>query len=1294
MVRQTAGCERTMSDDRKTDTSIAIPDAIYGREEPLAELMEAYRWAALGATELVLISGPPGIGKSALVHDAFRPAIWNRSSFAWGKFDAYSRSKPYGIWIQCFRFLIRRMLTEPEEALNRWKTRMAEAAGGNLPVLADEIPELRLLFDGLPPAAPLPPKENQNRFERVIRGLVHTLTGPRRPLVLFLDDLQWADQASLMLLQSLLEDPESRHLCIIGAHRDGEWTENADILKRWLSGEPAGFSVRRIPLDHLSVEDARRMVDDALGITADDGLPLTQLLYAKSLGNPFYLKHLLRSALDEGIVRLEQKEQRWRWDEDQLNSLPDIEGSIGHLTGRIGRLPGEAGDLLARASTLGGIFTSRLVSAIAGMDEREAVARLEQAVRAGFLSVRGEENGTVRYAFAHDRILQAAGSLLDDAERRSLHLAAGMYLLGLRETGSSVEAYEIANHLNEAGDLPDERLTEACVRLNVEAGRLAMKSSDYDSALRHYRKALRLMPARAWQERQAWAFETLLACCECEYLCANFEQAEAMLDDALARASGWSQRARVVKLKVDQYSNKGQYARAIECGLAVIREVGIRVSAAPSPWTARLEVMRTKRLFRRHARRLGALPPANDPDLDRLAELCASLVGPAFFTNRGVLAVLTSQLIRHFFRRGAPVGLEAVYVAFAMVLTTKYGDFIDGHRIGRMAVELAERSGDPVLLSKTHILFHAVVSQWMGAGDRAAEQLQEAARNCVESGDYVFGSYALGGLINLSYGGLPIRDFDRLLRQSLQISELTNEELVYTNIEIYMKWCEQLGSSDCRAFVLAPDRGDEERALADIGQQEGGAVTLYQIYTYKTQAHYLFGDPEEAIRSARMADPYEPSAVQSPHKIIHHVYEALALAAVSRTRDLGAAERSRLGARLREFRRWARRAPDRFDHLSRLVRAEVLSVTGRDSDCIRLYDEAIRHARDIRDWQMWAVACECAAAYHGGRGRERVADGYLREACEAYDRWGAKAKLAELRGRHGERLSGEGPETAGAVEEPAEEALPAVDAGEDEWLLTLKESLLFPADMNFERTRTLLFNRMMEISQAAYGCLISAQDELKVLKQWHGGNRGGGRQAKRVRIGSAAPLTLVQYAIRVGTPVQVKDLEADELFRFDPYVRRSRSAAACCIPVRLQEETAGALYLEVPPDIHPLEERKIHALTMLAAQLLFYTRLSETIREEPAADGAAADGRSAEARAANGREADAPEIGPVAPLSEREYEVLQLISQGLTNKEIAARLGVTPGTVKVHTNNIFNKLNVNRRTQAVAQARKWRLLDP
>jgi DNA-binding CsgD family transcriptional regulator len=180
----------------------------------------------------------------------------------------------------------------------------------------------------------------------------------------------------------------------------------------------------------------------------------------------------------------------------------------------------------------------------------------------------------------------------------------------------------------------------------------------------------------------------------------------------------------------------------------------------------------------------------------------------------------------------------------------------------------------------------------------------------------------------------------------------------------------------------------------------------------------------------------------------------------------------------------------------------------------------------------------------------------------------------------------------------------------------------------------------------------------------------------------------VQYVFRVGKPFQAENVLKDELFRYDPYFAGfTGSGAICCLPVRLQDEPAGVLYLELPPSSHPLQEQRLDALTVLAAQMMFYARLSETLSEQ-LPDTATED-------AADREDADAAyDAGPTMPLTDREYEVLQLISKGMTNKEIAIQLGVTPGTVKVHTHNIFNKLNVNRRTQAIAQARKLKLLDP
>jgi predicted ATPase/DNA-binding CsgD family transcriptional regulator len=1263
-------------------------DAIYGRAKPLAELQEAFRWASLGSTELVLLSGPSGIGKSALVMKAFRPVISRKCYFIWGKFDAYSRSKPYAVWINCFQFLIQKLLTEPEEVLERWKARFEEAVGSNISVLADVIPEMSLLFDGLQPAKVLPAKENQNRFEWVFRRFVQAFTSSRHPLVLFLDDIQWADRASLQLLHALIEDPENQYFCVVGTYRDMEWTENADIRDQWLFTEAAGYSVRTIDLDNLTMDDVQQWVADTLRMNPDECFQLAHALYVKSIGNPLYLQQLLQSARDEEMIRIDESTGRWVWGQDDLNALPGIEGQVEYLSSRITKLPGMANLLLVHASTLGGSFSSRLLSAISGMDEQEVISHFVHAVQAGLLAIHGSDQESVHYHFTHDRILQTAYSLLDNEERKRIHMAAGLYLLDRREGGGIEEdPFEISNHLNEAVDLLNLEAKEIGVRLNVESGRLAMQASDYGTALRHFRFALRFMPDNSWTQQQASTFRIFLSCCECEYLCANFKQAEALLDEALNYARNWDQRAQAVKLKIDQYSNTGQYAKAIEWGLATLGEVGIRVSAEPARLTVKLEVQRTRQLFHNKMIQFYDIPRTEEPRSTRIIELFASLVGPAFFSNRDVLAVLSSKLARYIYSHGAPPGSETVYVAFGMVLTTMFDDFAGAYRIGRLAIELAERSGNVTFQSRIIILFHAVISQWMRMDERDRGQLWGAARHCMESGDYVFGSYAIGGLINLSYGILPLGELDRVLSQSLQVSELTKEELVLTNIIIYKQLCEQLQSPECRVFDLTTEKANEEQLLEELSNQESGSVTLYQVYTYKTQVHYLFDRAEEAIICAEQASPYEHSAVQSPHLYIHHFYETLALVAAYQQRgSLSRAEEQRLSKRYKQFERWSQMAPDHFHHRFILLQAEMESRKASGLQVTRLYEEAIDTARDRKDWQYWAVACECAAKYHERQGSKRIAGVYWLEAYEAYGRWGVEAKCASMRQLHAEWTSPRAlADKPASVTHSSEDKQATTAWTEDEdWLQMVKDTLRFPKDMNFEDTKALLLARLLQVSQASYGCLISNRDDgLRVEQQIHGEHAYSIMQAVLLEHSDAAPRSLVQYVSRVGKPVQLRNALEDDLFQYDPYIVRGSCQAVCCLPIHVQDHLDGVLYLEIPTASYPLKEYRLDTLSILAAQTLFYIRLTETLIV------------NAPVPAANETEGG-DDIGlmPTVPLSDREYEVLHLISTGMTTKEIAIQLGLAPGTVKVHTNSIFNKLNVNRRTQAVAQARKLKLLDP
>ncbi|WP_284646278.1 AAA family ATPase [Paenibacillus silviterrae] len=1267
-------------------------ERFYGREDELEVLKTAFHWASLGSTELVLISGQPGIGKSSLVQEAFKPSVIGKCYFASGKFDQYQAGVPYEPFIKCFQTIIKQLLTEPEPQFQNWTKRVKEAVGPNGALIADVIPEAALLLGESPPSEGLSSKEARQRFERVFHRFVQVFTRVDHPLVLFFDDMQWADDASLSLLHSLMDDPESQHLLVIAAYREPEHGRHP--FEHGLPGDSPGYSVRRLELRPLEFEQIRDMLADSLECRQDEVVHAAHTLAVKSAGNPFYVKQLFRTACDERYIALNSSTGRWEWDLKRLNGLPEFDGQIGNLAARINKLPPPSRELSVICACLGSKFTDRLLSAVSGYNEADLVSNLAPAIREGLLLTENTDGAVTHYRFTHDRIQQAAYSMLDDRRLKEIHLTAGRFLL-LQEAaaaGREQALFDIVNHFNQALELLSAEDRELAARLNEEAGRKAMQSSAYQAALQYFTTAIGCLPDHDWERDREFMFQLYLKCSECEFLCGHNEAAEARLNEVLRRARDWTERARVYTLKIEQYSNAMKYTQAIALGLTALREVGIRIPERPNKLVILKEILLTKRLLAKRMQELASLPEISDPKAKVMMELLVALVAPTFFSDREVFAVIASKFIRLTYKFGSTSLSPSLYAAFAMLLGTVLGQYQMGYKLGAIAVESANRSGIASVMCKVYVMFYGVISPWVRYDREDEDKLERAVKLGLDAGDYVYASYAVGSLINLAYARCSMDQIHEVNRKHLQVLEHTQEELVFKNALIYMDYAQKMSSPGENVFSITDGRADEAEFLKDMLKDEGKAVTLYQLYTYKAQIHYLFGNYPEAIHFAELANPYEAFSAHAPHLAEHHIYEALSIAAAweQMTSREKAFRRSRLKRLYRQFQAWDRMAPENFRHKFLLLQAEIARLKGSDQDVIDLYDRAIVFARERKYVQFQAVTCELAAKYHLHRGRLRMARSYLEEAYEAYGAWGAESKRCRLKAEYPEWLQEpeteqpwtdgiDGREDADELHagkrnpEQRESAFQEIDLA-----AIVKASLSLSQGMNLDEIRQQLMKIILDAAAAEKAALIVKRNgELWVeAVQLASGEWPGG--PKPLVDCEDAPVSFVQYASRLERLTQLSDALQDDLFRSDPYIVRNQCKTVCSIPLFLQEQFSGVLFLEDNGRQRHFTDHCIETVRILASQALFVCKLTGPFEDS-----------SVSAKVPGGK----PGEQTVDSLTERELEVLNLMASGMTNKEIAFQLGVTVGTVKVHTHNLFSKLHVNRRTKAIAEAKKKKILE-
>ena len=559
---------------------LLIPEKLYGREHEIGTLLGAFdRVVANGATELVLVSGYSGIGKSSVVNELHKALVPPRGLFASGKFDQYKRDIPYATLAQAFRSLVRPLLGESEAQVGQWRDSLSEALGPNGQLIVNLVPELELIIGTQPPVADLPPRDAKNRFQLVFRRFLGVFAREKHPLALFLDDLQWLDAATLDLLEHLVTHTGVRHLLLIGAYRDNEVGPAHPLMRTLEAIRNAGARIEDIVLTPLGLDDIGRLISDAVHCEPERARPLAQLAHEKTSGNPFFAIQFLTALNEEGLLTFNPAAPAWRWDVDRIRARSYTDNVADLLVEKMKRLSATSQEALKQLACLGNVAEVVTLTLVYEETEEAAHAALWEAVHAG-LVLRQEST----YTFLHDRIQQAAYSLIPEDRRADVHLRIGRALLASMAPDQLAEhLFDVASQLNRGSAWLIERNEKADVAtIDLRAGRRAKASAAYASACVYFAAGMALLDERDWHSQYDLMFSLRLERAECEFLSGNFDEAEQLIAELLQRAASKLDQAAAYRLKVLIQTVKSENVQAVASALACLRLFGIDLPAHPT----------------------------------------------------------------------------------------------------------------------------------------------------------------------------------------------------------------------------------------------------------------------------------------------------------------------------------------------------------------------------------------------------------------------------------------------------------------------------------------------------------------------------------------------------------------------------------------------------------------------------------------------------------------------------------------------------------------------------------------
>src|SRR6201998_4353533 len=1173
---------------------LMIPEKLYGRECEVDALLAAFdRVVTQGRPELVLVSGYSGVGKPSLVNELHKALVPPRGLFAAGKFDQYKRGIPYATLALAFDMLVRQILVKSEAEVCPWRDAIAEAVGPNGQLIINLVPEVEFLIGKQPSAPDLPPQDAQRRFQLVFRRFLSAFARSEHPLALFLDDLQWLDEATLDLMGDLLTQPDVKHLLLIGAYRDNEVHSSHPLVRKLEEIRKAGAAVQELFLKPLTREHLKQLTVDALYCEPNRADPLAQLIHDKTAGNPFFTIQFIASLADEGLLAFDHAEGRWAWDLIRINAKDYTDSVVDLLVGKLVRLPTETQDALKQLACLGNSADFTTLAMIFEGSIEQPESQIWEAVLGG-LVLRSEHS----YRFLHDRVQEAAYSLIPQQLRADAHLRIGRLLVERTPSNELEERiFEIVNQFNRATDLVTNEERRRVAELNLIAARRAKISTAYSSALSYLEIGRSLLTEESWKTDYELIFSLEHVTAECEMLTADMESAEKRLSMLATRADGTHYLALVTCLQLTLYLALNFLDRAIEIGLESLRRGGTSWSAHPTSDEVQREYDRIWSLPGNvKMRDLLNQPMVTRPDILDVLEVLTQIVTPAIFFDKDLCALAVCRMVNLSLEHGNSDASCFAYVWFGIVVGPRFGCYEEAFRFGQLGYDLLEKRGLKRYEARTSMCFSVVAPR-----TKHAHQSRGLVRHALDiacrAGDFTYAAYSFTQLVtNYLVVGDPLTKAQEEAEKGVAYAKSARVgrvvDIVRSDLQLIRSLrglTQKLGSFNDNEFDEAEfERHLESPDLADCG---------FGYWTLKAQAQFFAQDYASAVDASLRAQQLLWSSPAVLEQSALRFYGALSHAAlcVSASPDERQKHFEALTAHHKQLELWAKYCPDNFENRAALIGAEIARIEDRVLEAEALYQKAIRSAHANSFVHNEGVANEVAAQFYSARGFEKIANAYLHDARDCYQQWGADGKVRRFDEIYPHLSKTEVVLGAGRmIGEPVEQ----LDLG-----TVIKVSQAISVEMDLETLIDTVMRAALEHAGAVRGLLILSRDgTLRIEAEATTiGDKVLVRREEAAQ--SAVPQSIVNYVMRTQEFVILDDASNQSLFIADRYFSQHCSRSVLCLPLITKGKLVGLLYLENHLAPNVFISNRIAVLKLVASQAaisLENTRLYTDLKQSEA----------------------------------------------------------------------------------------------
>ncbi len=1219
-----------------------IPQRLYGRTNEIETLLAAYKRVREEKSELMLVSGFSGIGKSVLVHELHKPVMEKSGYFISGQFNQFKNNVPYSALIEALQMLVRHILTESEARITLWREKFQTTLGSNASILLEVIPELEFIIGKQPEMQTLVSAEIQHRLYLVLQIFFQVLYSPEHPLVIFLDNFQWADSASLEFIQLLLTAPDSQALFIIGACQE-EYALNPDHpLQNMLDElQDAEAVVNHLCLAALSLADITRLLSDTLHYPKEEVTSLAELVLEKTRGNPLAVKEFLKSIYTEGVLWFDTDNRRWHWNPEQIRGMAITENVVDFMTAKVQKLPEDAQRTLEYAACIGNRFDLHTLALTLGKTETTTAAALDIAVKEGFIlptddtyqymiyfnaAELKEFAPHVTYDFVHSRFREASVALISEEALRKLHLKIGRHLLrsdAFRQMRDE-RMTEVVSHLNRGVDFidsEDEKIQLA--RLNLIAGKQAKATTTYSSALEYFSAGMALLKNNHWGTHYELTRDIYRERAEVEYLTGNFDYSEHLFALILKMTQTAVEKADVYKLLIAQYSLQARYKEAFRAARVALRILGIELPEHDAAATVfEKEFAETREhLTGKDIASLIHEPLITEPVKKVAMQVLDTIVPTAFQSDRLLYRVMVMKMVNLSLAYGHAPESASGYAHYGALLGAVKGQYPQGYEFGELAVKLSEQFGDAAQKCKTMLSLARGLMPWIKHIKYTHKLEHDAYHTAVDAGEpEVAGSVLMLRMMNLFYGGTNLEQILKDIPQFLDFSENTHNQAATDVMTGYQIIIHNLCGLSSENLSFEMDDVNETQYLAAC-QEHHSAIALCMYQIMKTQALYLYRAIPEALRGALETAKLIDFVSGFISRTEHNLYFSLSLAAIFSTVSKERQERylKQLEKNQRQMKSWAENCPENFRHAYLLVQAEQARLREDFFAAMQLYQQAIEAAHANKFMQHKALAHELAARFYWEKGFEEFADIHFKKAYHDYTLWGAARKAKNLAREYPQFLTGiltksqlsnsqrQTDSSTSVILSMTDKGLSVLDL-----ITVMKASQAISGKIVLAELLEQMLNIVIENAGAQQGWLILKKKGEWVIEAESSVDSPGVKVLQSIPLGSIGtmqtsplPIAIIQYVIRTEESVLLQDAAQKGNFTHDPYIEKHRVKSVACMPLLKRGKLGGVVYLENNLTTGAFTPSRLEMLKLISDQIIIsienatlYKKLNEALKHQ------------------------------------------------------------------------------------------------